>query len=304
LRAGARIQIGEIKEDPLDFALWKRAKEGEIAWDSPWGKGRPGWHIECSAMAKKYLGETIDIHAGGQDLTFPHHENEIAQSEALNEKPFAHYWMHNGYMNINNEKMSKSLGNFILTKDLIEEHDPMVIRFFMLSVHYRNPINFTDALLISAKTSFDRIRTTYANLEHRKQSSANLGEKSEKWLEMIEQAWQHFEAAMDDDFNTANAITTIFDLAKDANIYLEEKHTNIELIEAFQEALATLLQVLGITIEREETLLDEEIDALMEERNEARKAKNFARADEIRDLLKEKDIILEDTAQGVRWRRA
>ena len=304
LRAGARIQIGEIKEDPLDFALWKRAKEGEIAWDSPWGKGRPGWHIECSAMAKKYLGETIDIHAGGQDLTFPHHENEIAQSEALNEKPFAHYWMHNGYMNINNEKMSKSLGNFILTKDLIEEHDPMVIRFFMLSVHYRNPINFTDALLSSAKTSFDRIRTTYANLEHRKQSSANLGEKSEKWLEMIEQAWQHFEAAMDDDFNTANAITTIFDLAKDANIYLEEKHTNIELLEAFQEALATLLQVLGITIEREETLLDEEIDALMEERNEARKAKNFARADEIRDLLKEKDIILEDTAQGVRWRRA
>ena len=304
LRAGARIQIGEIKEDPLDFALWKRAKEGEIAWDSPWGKGRPGWHIECSAMAKKYLGETIDIHAGGQDLTFPHHENEIAQSEALNEKPFAHYWMHNGYMNINNEKMSKSLGNFILTKDLIEEHDPMVIRFFMLSVHYRNPINFTDALLSSAKTSFDRIRTTYANLEHRKQSSANLGEKSEKWLEMIEQVWQHFEAAIDDDFNTANAITTIFDLAKDANIYLEEKHTNIELLEAFQEALATLLQVLGITIEREETLLDEEIDALMEERNEARKAKNFARADEIRDLLKEKDIILEDTAQGVRWRRA
>jgi len=304
LRAGARIQVGEIKEDPLDFALWKRAKEGEIAWDSPWGKGRPGWHIECSAMAKKYLGETIDIHAGGQDLTFPHHENEIAQSEALNEKPFAHYWMHNGYMNINNEKMSKSLGNFILTKDLIEEHDPMVIRFFMLSVHYRNPINFTDALLSSAKTSFDRIRTTYANLEHRKQSSANLGEKSEKWLEMIEQARQHFEAAMDDDFNTANAITTIFDLAKDANIYLEEKHTNIELLEAFQETLATLLQVLGITIEREESLLDEEIDRLIEERNEARKAKNFARADEIRDLLKEKNIILEDTAQGVRWRRA
>src|SRR5690625_1296657 len=164
LRAGARIQVGEIKDDPLDFALWMRAKEGEIAWDSPWGKGRPGWRIECSAMAKKYLGETIDIHAGGQDLTYTHHENEIAQSEALNEKPFAHYWMHNGYMNINNEKMSKSLGNFILTKDLIEEHDPMVIRFFMLSVHYRNPINFTDALLSSAKTSFDRIRTTYENL--------------------------------------------------------------------------------------------------------------------------------------------
>ena len=168
LRAGARIQIGEKKEDPLDFALWKKAKEGEICWDSPWGKGRPGWHIECSAMAKKYLGDTIDIHAGGQDLTFPHHENEIAQSEALNDKPFANYWMHNGYININNEKMSKSLGNFVLARDLIEKHDPMVIRFFMLSVHYRNPINFTDELLESAKNSFDRIKTAYQNLEHRK----------------------------------------------------------------------------------------------------------------------------------------
>lgn len=303
LRAGARIQVGEIKEDPLDFALWKKAKDGEIAWDSPWGQGRPGWHIECSAMAKKFLGETIDIHAGGQDLTFPHHENEIAQSEALNEKPFANYWMHNGYMNIDNEKMSKSLGNFILTKDLIEAHDPMVIRFFMLSVHYRNPINFTDALLDSAKTSFERIKTAYNNLEHRKQASANLGMETDKWLAVTEQAIADFEAAMNDDFNTANAITTVFDLAREANIYLEENHTNVTVLEAFQATLKTLLDILGISLETEEVLLDADIDALIEERNTARQNKDFARADEIRDVLKEKNIILEDTAQGVRWRR-
>ena len=303
LRAGARIQVGDVKKDPLDFALWKKAKADEIAWDSPWGQGRPGWHIECSAMAKKFLGETIDIHAGGQDLTFPHHENEIAQSEALNEKQFANYWMHNGYMNIDNEKMSKSLGNFILTKDLIEQHDPMVIRFFMLSVHYRNPINFTDALLDSAKTSFERIKTAYFNLEHRKQASANLGIEKDKWLAVTKQAVADFEAAMNDDFNTANAITTIFDLAREANIYLEENHTNTEVLEAFQATLKTLLDTLGIALEAEAELLDADIDALIEERNTARQNKDFARADEIRDLLKEKNIILEDTAQGVRWRR-
>ena len=304
LRAGARIKIGEKKEDPLDFALWKKAKEGEIAWDSPWGKGRPGWHIECSAMAKKFLGETIDIHAGGQDLTFPHHENEIAQSEALNDKPFANYWMHNGYMNINNEKMSKSLGNFILARDLIKKHDPMVIRFFMLSVHYRNPINFTDELLESAKNSLERIKTAYHNLEHREQASTNLAKDREKWLSIIEQSKKDFEAAMDDDFNTANAITVIFDLAKEANLYLNENHTDVDVIEKFQEQLKTLLDVLGITIEEEQALLDDEIEALIAEREEARKARNFERADEIRDLLKEKNIILEDTPQGVRWRRA
>lgn len=302
LRAGARIKVGEKKEDPLDFALWKKAKENEIAWDSPWGKGRPGWHIECSAMAKKYLGDTIDIHAGGQDLTFPHHENEIAQSEALNDKPFANYWMHNGYMNIDDEKMSKSLGNFILAKDLIEEHDPMVIRFFMLSVHYRNPINFTDSLLQSAKNSLERIKTAYVNLEHRKKTSTNLGKNKETWIDKIRQNQQNFEKAMDDDFNTANAITVLFELARDANMYLEENHTDIEVVEAFQEAIKILLEVLGIKLENEE-LLDEEIEALIKERNEARKARNFERADEIRDLLKEKNIILEDTNQGVRWRR-
>jgi len=302
LRAGARIKVGEKKEDPLDFALWKKAEDDEVAWDSPWGRGRPGWHIECSAMAKKYLGETIDIHAGGQDLTFPHHENEIAQSEALNGKPFANYWMHNGYMNIDDEKMSKSLGNFILAKDLIEKHDPMVLRFFMLSVHYRNPINFTERLIKSAENSFDRIKTAYFNLEHRKQTSTNLGQNKEEWLEKINKSRFAFEQAMDDDFNTANAITVLFDLTREANLYLEENQTEIEVIDAFMEQITTLLDVLGIKLEQEE-LLDEEIDALIAERNEARKARNFERADEIRDLLKEKNIILEDTAQGVRWRR-
>src|SRR5690625_2244213 len=245
LRAGARIKVGEKKRDPLDFALWKRVKEGEIAWDSPWGKGRPGWHIECSAMAKKYLGDTIDIHAGGQDLTFPHHENEIAQSEALTGKNFANYWMHNGYMNIDDEKMSKSLGNFILTKDIIKQYDPMVVRFFMLSVHYRNPINFTDELLQSAQNSFDRIKISYENLEHRKQTSANLGIDSDKWLKKIEANKKAFEEAMDDDFNTANAITVLFELSKDANLYLEENQTDIEVLEAFQKAMTTILDVLG-----------------------------------------------------------
>lgn len=302
LRAGARIKVGEKKKDPLDFALWKKAKEGEISWDSPWGKGRPGWHIECSAMVRKYLGETIDIHAGGQDLTFPHHENEIAQSEALTGKPFANYWMHNGYINIDNEKMSKSLGNFILTKDIIAKYDPMVVRFFMLSVHYRNPINFTDELLESAKNSLERIRISYQNLEHRKKASTNLALDSEQCLEKIAEKIDAFEAAMDDDFNTANAITVLFELSREANLYLEKNQTDVKVIEAFQNAMKTILDVLGIEME-EEDLLDDEIERLIEERNEARKARDFERADKIRDMLLEKNIILEDTPQGVRWRR-
>src|SRR5699024_7624722 len=203
LRSGARIRIGEKKSDPLDFALWKRAKEGEIAWDSPWGKGRPGWHIETYTKAKKYLGETIDIHAGGLDLTFPHHENEIAQSEAKTGETFANYWMHNGYINIDNEKMSKSLGNFVLTRDLIKAHDPQVIRFFMLSVHYRNPINFSEELLNAAENSLDRILTAYQNLEHRKQTSMDLVDHDEKWFSQVDQLKKQFEQDMDDDFNTA-----------------------------------------------------------------------------------------------------
>jgi cysteinyl-tRNA synthetase len=303
LRAGARIQVGEKKEDPLDFALWKKAEDGEVAWDSPWGKGRPGWHIECSAMAKKYLGETIDIHAGGQDLTFPHHENEIAQSESMNDEPFAKYWMHNGYINVDNEKMSKSLGNFVLTRDLINEHNPEAVRFFMLSVHYRNPINFTEELLESAKISLDRIKTAYYNLEHRKQTSMDLVNDQEEWLKKINDYTNAFEKEMEDDFNTANAITVLFELAKEANIYVEKEQTELAVIEAFQNKIRDLLKILGIEITAQQALLDEEIEALIEERNEARKNKDYGRADEIRDLLKERSIILEDTAQGVRWKR-
>ncbi|MYL47043.1 cysteine--tRNA ligase [Virgibacillus halodenitrificans] len=305
LRSGARIQVGEKKEDPLDFALWKKAKDGEIAWDSPWGEGRPGWHIECSAMVKKYLGETIDIHAGGQDLTFPHHENEIAQSEAMTGKSFARYWMHNGYINIENEKMSKSLGNFVLTRDLINQYNPQVLRFFMLSVHYRHPINFSAELLESAENSLERIKTAYSNLEHRKNSSMDLvsNQKQEDWLNKIEELRKRFEEEMDDDFNTANAISVIFDITKEANVYLQESQTSTKIIEAFQESIRDLMNVLGVTVEEEADLLDEDIEALIAERNEARKTRDFARADEIRDMLKEKGIMLEDTAQGVRWRR-
>ena len=303
LRVGARIQVGEKKEDPLDFALWKKAKDDEISWDSPWGKGRPGWHIECSAMVKKHLGETIDIHAGGQDLTFPHHENEIAQSEALTGKPFAKYWMHNGYINIDNEKMSKSLNNFVLTRDLINAHDPQVIRFFMLSVHYRNPINFTEELLESAKNSFNRIKTAYQNLQHRKQSSMNLVNEADSWMEKINSFKQEFENAMDDDFNTANAISVLFDITKEANHYIQQDQTQAKVIDAFQAAMETFLRILGLEARSKGELLDAEIEALIEERNEARKSRNFARADEIRDQLKEKNIILEDTPQGVRWKR-
>jgi len=303
LRSGARIQIGELKEDPLDFALWKKAKEGEVSWESPWGEGRPGWHIECSAMAKKYLGETIDIHAGGQDLTFPHHENEIAQSEALNEKQFANYWMHNGYMNIDNEKMSKSLGNFVLARDLIKEHDPKVLRFFMLSVHYRNPINFTAELLAGAKNSFERIETTYMNLEHRKGTSLNLVTEDNGWIEKVASFRDQFEKEMDDDFNTANAISVLFELSKTANLYLESKQTSIKVIQNFQDAITSFLSILGIELEESE-LLDEEIDALIKEREEARENRNYDRADEIRDQLSEMNIILEDTAQGIRWKRS
>jgi cysteinyl-tRNA synthetase len=302
LRAGARIEIGEKKDDPLDFALWKAAKEGEICWDSPWGKGRPGWHIECSAMARKYLGDTIDIHAGGQDLTFPHHENEIAQSEALTGKPFAKYWLHNGYLNINNEKMSKSLGNFVLVHDIIRQIDPQVLRFFMLSVHYRHPINYSDELLESAKKGLERLKTSYFNLKHRLQSSTNLTDDDEQWLDRIQEQHEAFIREMDDDFNTANGIAVLFELAKQANLYLHEKNTSERVIHAFLREFEQLLDVLGITLQEEE-LLDEEIEALIEKRNEARKNRNFALADQIRDQLKAKNIILEDTPQGTRWKR-
>lgn len=302
LQAGARIEVGEKKEDNLDFALWKAAKEGEIFWESPWGPGRPGWHIECSAMAKKYLGETIDIHAGGQDLTFPHHENEIAQSEALSGKTFSRYWMHNGYINIDNEKMSKSLGNFVLVHDIIKQINPQVLRFFMLSVHYRNPINYSQELLESTTAALERLTTSYQNLKHRRENSANLTENNQEWLDKISRHRDEFIEAMDDDFNTAKAISVLFELSKLANYYLMEKNTAVEVIDAFTAQFEELFAVLGLTFEQEE-LLDEEIDALIEQRIQARKDRNFQLADQIRDQLKEMNIILEDTPQGTRWKR-
>ena len=302
LRVGARIDVGEKKQDDLDFALWKAAKEGEIYWESPWGIGRPGWHIECSAMAKKYLGETIDIHAGGQDLTFPHHENEIAQSEALSGKTFARYWMHNGYINIDNEKMSKSLGNFVLVHDIIKKHNPQVLRFFMLSVHYRNPINYSEELLESTKAAFERLRTSYQNLQHRKEASTDLTLNNQEWLDKIAGHKDEFIKAMDDDFNTAKAISVLFDLSKLANYYLLEKNTAVEVIDMFTKHFEDLFDVLGLRLEKKE-MLDEEIDELIERRIQARKDRNFQLSDQIRDQLKEMNIILEDTAQGTRWKR-
>ncbi len=303
LKLGARIEVGEKKEDALDFVLWKAAKEGEISWSSPWGEGRPGWHIECSAMAKRYLGETIDIHAGGQDLTFPHHENEIAQSEAVSGKPFAKYWMHNGYINIDNEKMSKSLGNFVLVHDIIKEQDPQVLRFFMLSVHYRHPINYNLELLSNAASALDRIKTAYHNLQHRRESSMNLDQDQAKWLDKIQSLKEDFITAMDDDFNTANGISVLFELSKQANYYVLEKNTSTETIDAFLQQFKEFFSVLGLSLEAEKELLDEEIEALLEKRIQARKDRNFQLADEIRDQLKDMNIILEDTAQGTRWKR-
>ncbi|QCJ40527.1 cysteine--tRNA ligase [Bacillus sp. S3] len=302
LQVGARIEVGDKKQDDLDFALWKAVKEGEIFWESPWGPGRPGWHIECSAMAKKYLGETIDIHAGGQDLTFPHHENEIAQSEALSGKQFSRYWMHNGYINIDNEKMSKSLGNFVLVHDIIKHHDPQVLRFFMLSVHYRNPINYSEELLESTKAALERLTTSYQNLKHRKEASTDLTDHNQEWLDKIAALKDQFIEAMDDDFNTALAISVLFELSKLANYYLLEKNTAVEVIDAFVNQFEELFQVLGLSLGTEE-MLDEEIDALIEKRNQARKDRNFQLSDQIRDQLKEMNIILEDTAQGTRWKR-
>lgn len=304
LKVGARIESGEAKEDALDFTLWKEAKPGEISWDSPFGKGRPGWHIECSVMAYHELGATIDIHAGGTDLQFPHHENEIAQSEAHNHAPFANYWMHNGFININNEKMSKSLGNFVLVHDIIKEIDPDVLRFFMISVHYRSPINYDLELVDAARKGLERIRNSYQALEERAELTTNV-EDQEHYLTEIDAILNNFETVMDDDFNTANAITAWYDLAKLANKYLLEQTTSTRVIARLMEVNEIFSDVLGVPLKGKESeaLLDADIEVLIEEREEARKAKNFARADEIRDELKAQNIILEDTPQGVRYKR-
>ncbi|MGG4456593.1 cysteine--tRNA ligase [Brevibacillus porteri] len=305
LQAGARVEINEKKEHPLDFVLWKAAKTGEVTWDSPWGEGRPGWHIECSAMALKFLGEEIDIHAGGTDLVFPHHENEIAQSECFTGKVFARYWLHNGMLNIDNEKMSKSLGNFLLARELSEKFGGQLIRFFMLQGHYRNPINFSEELIEQAANGLDRIKTAYTNLSHRLDTvrAEEPNDQAQEQARIIGELRERFITEMDDDINTANAITVIFDVVKEANLYLRHQNVGETEIRAYMNLLVELTEVLGLEIAEEQELLDSEIDALIEERTEARKARNFARSDEIRDLLAAKGIVLEDTPQGVRWRR-
>ncbi len=303
LEAGARININESKDDPMDFALWKKQKPGEPAWESPWGMGRPGWHIECSAMANKYLGETIDIHSGGQDLIFPHHENEIAQSECANCKPFARYWMHNGYINVDNKKMSKSLGNFFTVRDVLKEFDGEVVRFFMLSAHYRSPINFSKDLIEQAKTGLERIYNCVENLEFLKQNSQN-GNVSPKVSEMVEKCKNAFCEAMDDDLNTGLAIASLFDFVRDINSEFNSTSTQShEDLQACIDLLKELGGVLGILQKTESNSIDNEIEELIAKRQEARKNKNFALADEIRDNLKAQGIVLEDTPNGVKWKR-
>lgn len=306
LELGARIEVGEKKKDPLDFALWKAQKEGEgLAWESPWGMGRPGWHIECSVMSTKYLGETIDIHAGGQDLTFPHHENEIAQTEAATGKPFANYWMHNGYITIDNEKMSKSKGNFFTVRDILQEYEGEVMRFFLLSGHYRSPINFSRELMDQAKNGLARMRNARSNLKHliNTGSGSMTADEGEKF-KALEAYRDKFIAAMDDDLNTADAISAVFELIKDINTYVKDG-ASAEFAEKCLNLLTELTDVLGLLQDKEEVggEVDEELQKLIDERQAARKAKDFKRADEIRDMLKAQGIILEDTPQGVKITR-
>ena len=308
LEVGASQRTGAeqaIKEDPLDFALWKSAKPDEISWESPWGEGRPGWHIECSVMATKHLGDTIDIHGGGQDLEFPHHENEIAQSEAKTGQRFANYWMHNGYVTIGEDdaKMSKSLGNFVTVHDLVKEIDPQILRFFMATTQYRRPIRYSEATMKDAQTNLQKLRTAFENATFRQDTAeAALADDQEKTSE-LQVLKDRFVEEMDDDFNAANGITVVYELAKWLNNYSDQEKVSAAVLKAALEDFTNMLNVFGIEFQTA-GLLDEEIDQLIEERNQARKDKNFARSDEIRDQLKDQGIILEDTPQGVRWRRA
>ena len=303
LQSGARIEVGDIKESPLDFALWKAAKPGEPSWDSPWGKGRPGWHIECSAMSNRYLGKTIDIHCGGADLAFPHHENEIAQSEAANGCKFVNYWVHNGFINIDNKKMSKSLGNFFTVREAAAAYGYDCIRMFMLMSHYRSPLNYSGEILMQAKAALERLDTTKKNMEFFVENGAD-GEADAALLESLQRHRERFIAVMDDDFNTADGISTIFELARDINAAVNPsanptRATAAACLKLYME----LCDVLGIPF-AEEKSLDKEIEEKIAARQAARKAKNWAEADRIRDELKADGIILEDTPQGVKWKRA
>ena len=303
LRSGNRdLLVSGIdeKEDPLDFVLWKPKKEGEPSWPSPWGDGRPGWHLECSVMSKKYIGDAIDIHAGGEDLIFPHHENEIAQSEAANGTEFARYWMHNGFLKINNEKMSKSLGNFFTVREIAEKYPLQVIRFFMLSAHYRSPLNFSAELVEASKNGLERILTAVDRL---KSINGIDGDVDKSVADEMDAFVKKYEDAMDDDLNTADAISVIFELVKYANVNVTEESSKAT-VELVLNTIEKLCDILGIITEKKEEILDSDIEALIEERQAARKAKNFARADEIRDQLSSMGIILEDTREGVKWKRA
>ena len=304
LEAGARINIGELKKEPMDFALWKGAKPGEPAWDSPWGKGRPGWHIECSAMVRRYLGNTIDIHCGGQDLIFPHHENEIAQSECCNGVPFAKYWMHNGYINVDNVKMSKSLGNFFTVRDVAEKYGYEPIRYLMISSQYRSPINYSVEIIEQCKASLVRLYTCRDSLDFALQNAGDtVPENADEIKKQLDSRREQFCRAMDDDLNTADGIAAVFELVRDINVSVLESGSK-ELVEYATKLFDELTGVLGLVYNRKDETLDSEIEAQIEARQEARKAKNWAEADRIRDELKAQGIILEDTPQGVKWHRA
>lgn len=302
LESGARIAIGEVKEDPLDFALWKGAKEGEPYWDSPWGKGRPGWHIECSAMNRKYLGNTIDIHCGGQDLIFPHHENEIAQSECANGCTFSRYWMHNGYINVDNVKMSKSLGNFKTVREIAEAYGYEVIRYFLISSHYRSPINYSLGIIEQCKSALERLYTCRENLDFAiKNAAKEIDSTDDALIAELDKRKEQFIEAMDDDLNTADGLAAVFELTKDINTKILDKDVSKAVCEHAARLYDELSGVLGILYNRKENTLDSEVEALIEQRQEARKNKDWATADKIRDDLKARGIILKDTPQGVTW---
>lgn len=305
LEAGARINIGELKKEPMDFALWKGAKEGEPYWESPWGKGRPGWHIECSAMVRRYLGETIDIHCGGQDLIFPHHENEIAQSECCNGVPFANYWMHNGYINVDNVKMSKSLGNFFTVREVAEKYGYEPIRYLMISSQYRSPINYSIDIIEQCKASLVRLYNCRDSLDFAAANAVDaLPENAQEIKDTLNSRREQFIKAMDDDLNTADAISSVFELVRDINTSVITDKPSAELVRFVTELFDELTGVLGLVYNRKTESLDSEIEALIEARQEARKNKNWAQADRIRDELKAQGIVLEDTPQGVKWHRA